>query len=243
MKKIITITLLLFLLLFSYSSQSQVSGYMGKRNIIKLGLFMKSTFLMPNRNGESGYFNFNDRYSIEYERVITRNKSIQFRATTFETLYKTKKYIWGYTEFDPSDPYLKMSCKTFGADFIFYQPLHIAPLGAYSSLGFDVIMTTADVDTAIINSFSDYGMYYPYYTKTNFTATHLGLNIKTGVKQIFFNCLSVDVNFQMGVIFSGNLTGTAEFNNDAEEYLRARIGNRLWGHYSWGVNCSVGYLF
>ncbi|MFZ4399213.1 MAG: hypothetical protein ACOYO1_04190 [Bacteroidales bacterium] len=243
--KLIT-TILFFLLLFSTKSYSQVSGYMGKRNVIKLGLFMKSSFVMPNKNGKSGYFKFNDRYSIEIERVITRNKSIQLRATTFETLYKTLDGTYGYS--DPNgDPLLKISCKDFGGDFILYKSSHIAPLGVYSSFGFDIITSTADVDTAVLNNnfqiYASDGYSSVRYTNTQFTTTHFGLNMKSGVKQIFFNCLSVDFNFQLGVIFSSDVTGETQFEYDYDKYLRSRIGNRLWGHYLWGVNCSIGYLF
>ncbi|NVN94183.1 MAG: hypothetical protein HXX18_02745 [Bacteroidetes bacterium] len=246
MKKIFILISILSLLLVSNISQSQVSGFMGKKNILKLGLFLKSSFVMPNKNGESGYFSFNDRYSIEFERVITRNKSIQLRATTFETLYKTLSGTYGYSD-DNADPLLKMSCKDFGADFIIYKSSHIAPLGVYGSFGFDVIISTVDVDTAILNNafqtYNDYGSSFPRYSNTQFTTTHFGLNMKSGVKQIFFNCLSIDFNFQLGVIFSGDVTNETKFENDYDKYLRNRIGNRLWGHYLWGVNCSVGYLF
>lgn len=242
MKKILIVTAVFFLFSLTQIAHSQVSGYMGKCNVLKLGLFMKSSFLMPNKNGKSGYFSFNDRYSLEYERVITRNKSIQFRVTSFETYYKTNQYIWGDSD-DIGNPLLKMSCKSFGADFIVYRPLHIAPLGVYSSFGIDVIFSKAAVDTALVNSYSNDGMNYLNYKNTEITTTHLGLNLKSGVKQIFFDCLSIDFNFQMGIIFSGNITGEAEMGDNAEEYIKGRIGNRLWGHYLWGVNCSIGYLF
>ena len=242
MKKILTIIIILFVTFYATTSQSQVSGFIGKRNVLQLGVFMKSSFVMPNRNGESGYFSFNDRYSIAYERVITRNKSIQLHATTFETFYKT----FGYKD-NASGSLLKMSCKAYGGDFLFYRTSHIAPLGTYISVGFDVIFTTADVDTAELNyGFQSYnydGTSTPGYSNTQFTTTHLGLNIKSGVKQIFFNCLSVDFNFQIGVIFSSDVTGETTFKDDYDKYLKSRIGNRLWGQYLWGVNCSVGYLF
>ncbi len=237
MKNTFLATSILFFLLLTNTSQSQVSGYMGKRNVVKLGLFMKSSFFMPNKNGESGYFSFNDRYSIEYERVITRNKSIQLRATTFETSYKT----WGY-EGNETAPLLKMSCKAFGSDFIMYQSSHIAPLGVYASFGFDVIVSTVDVDIDEINEHT-YGLTLFSYPKKELTTTHFGLNAKSGVKQILFNCLSIDFNFQIGCIFSENIVGNAQFEDNVEDYLKDRVGNRLWGHYLWGVNCSVGYLF
>ncbi len=242
MKHFISTSLIIFILLFTHSSYSQVSGYMGKRNVIKAGIFMKSSFIMPNRNGQSGYFSFNDRYTLEYERVITRNKSIQLRATTFETFYKTL----GYTQ-HTTDPLIKMSCKAIGGDFVLYKSSHIAPLGVYSGFGFDIIFSTADIDTAalnyLFNQISYDGTSSQRYTNTQISTTHLGLNLKSGVKQIFFNCLSVDFNFQMGVIFSDNITGEAKSEENIEDYIKGRIGNRLWGHYLWGVNCSVGYLF
>ena len=244
MKKIYTTIIIISLLFSTNTSHSQVSGFMGKKNILKLGLFMKSSFVMPNKNGESGYFSFNDKYSIEFERVITRNKSIQIHASSFETYYK----MFAYSD-NTTSPLLKMSCKSYGGDFVFYQSSHIAPLGTYASFGFDVIVSTADVNIDEINSNFSYYNYdeqsqseysYPY---KELTTTHLGLNMKSGVKQIFFNCMSIDFNFQLGVIFSENITGGTEFDNNVEDYIRGRIGNRLWGHYLWGVNCSVGYLF
>jgi len=241
MKKLIITTIVFFLFTFPQIGHSQVSGYMGKHNVLKLGLFMKSSFIMPNKNGKSGYFSFNDRYSIELEHVITRNKSIQLRASTFETFYKTL----GYSD-NESDPLIKMSCKAFGGDLILYRSSHIAPLGAYIAFGFDIISSTSDVDTAVINSIFNYlyedGTQKPGYTNTQISTTHFGLNMKSGVKQIFFNCLSVDFNFQLGVIFSDNIVGDVQKTN-AEDYLKGAVGNRLWGHYLWGVNCAVGYLF
>jgi hypothetical protein len=254
MKKIFTTTVFFSLLLLTYTSQSQVSGYMGKRNVLKLGLFMKSSFVMPNSNGESGYFSFNDRYSIAFERVLTRNKSIEIHATSFETFYK----MFEYTD-NESAPMYKMSCKAYGGDFLFYRSSHIAPLGAYTSVGFDVIVTTADVDMTEFKERYDYSSYgfedenqnWFTYSNNNISTTHLGLNMKSGAKQIFFNCLSVDFNFHVGVIFSENIVGESSFDNIGQgvfqerfdDYIKGRIGNRLWGHYLWGVNCSVGYLF
>lgn len=244
MKKLFTTIIIISFLLLTNTSYSQVSGFMGKKNILKLGLFMKSSFVMPNKNGESGYFSFNDKYSIEFERVITRNKSIQIHASSFETYYK----MLGYSD-NTTSPLLKMSCKSYGGDFVMYRSSHIAPLGAYTSVGFDVIVSTADVNIDEINSNYSYYNYedqsqskysYPY---KEIITTHMGLNMKSGVKQIFFNSLSIDFNFQLGVIFSENMTGGAEFKDNVEDYIKGRIGNRLWGHYLWGVNCSVGYLF
>ena len=229
---------ILLLLFFALSSQAQVSGYMGSRNVIKLALFMKSSFVMPNVNGKSGYFSFNDRFSLEYERVISRNKSLAFHVGSFETFYKT----YGYSDYE-SAPLLKMSCKTIGGDYIMYQASHLAPLGAYTSFGFDVIFSKAEVDTAAININSNGGNNYAKFSNTEISTIHLGLNLKSGVKQIFFNHLSLDFNFQLGVIFAENVTGNADFNNNPEEFIKGRIGNRLWGHYLWGVNCSLGYLF
>ena len=53
MKKIY-ITLVLFIITVSFS-YSQVSGYMGKRNVLKVGVFLKNSFVFPNRNGENGF--------------------------------------------------------------------------------------------------------------------------------------------------------------------------------------------
>ncbi|MCX6230879.1 MAG: hypothetical protein NTZ33_04990 [Bacteroidetes bacterium] len=238
MKIIIKPILLLFLILVAYCSQSQVSGFMGKKNVLSAAVFLKSSFVMPNKNGKSGYFSFNDRYSIAYERVITRNKSLQFHATTFETYYN----LTGYTDYETA-PMYKMSSIAFGGDFIMYQPSHLAPLGAYASFGFDVIISTVDVDTAYFNQLLQYALVFPLYSKTQYTTTHIGVNMKTGVKQIFFNCLSIDFNFQLGAILSGNISGTQEFEDKVEPYLDARVSNRLWGHYLWGVNCAIGYVF
>ena len=243
MKKIFATIIIISLLFITNTSHSQVSGFMGKKNVLKLGLFMKSSFVMPNKNGESGYFSFNDKYSIEFERVLTRNKSFQVHASGFNTYYKMLEYTDNL-----SGLLLKMNCMAFGGDFVMYRSSHIAPLGAYTSLGFDVIVSKSEVNISEINRMYLYSsdpldqprFSYPY---KELSTTHLGLNVKSGVKQIFFDCLSFDFNFQLGVIFSENMTGGAEFNENVEDYIRGRIGNRLWGHYLWGVNCAVGYLF
>jgi hypothetical protein len=241
MKKIKIVFLIIFLI--SNTLFSQVSGFQGKKNVIAASLFLKSSFVMPNKNGKSGYLSFNDRYSITYERVITRNKSLQIHATSFETQFELGLSPLNYFYFTstPSSQFQKMSCNAFGADYIIYAPSHLAPLGAYFSVGFDIINSTVDVDTALFNQYSQYNT-FPLYTNTSFTTTIGAANFKSGVKQIFFNRLSVDFNFHLGLVFS-NAWKSTSFDDDVEAYLKSKIGQRLWGHYLWGVNCAIGIVF
>jgi hypothetical protein len=244
MKKIKLIIFSLIIFLISNSVYSQVSGFQGKKNVIAASLFLKSSFYMPNKNGKSGYLSFNDHYSITYERVISRNKSIQFHATSFETNYDPELELGTYNYFTPKSnmPFQKMSCKAFGADILLYTSSHLAPLGAYASLGFDVFISTIDFDTAYYNKYETQTYLLPKFISPKMTTTTGGISFKSGVKQIFFNCISVDFNFQLGMILSKGWE-KANFNNEMEEYLKDKIKERLWGHYLWGVNCSVGFVF
>ncbi len=240
--KTLKIVLIIFIInIINNSITAQVSGFLGKKNVISGSLFMKSSFFMPNKNAQKGYFSFNDHYSLEFERVISRKHSIKLHATSFETKFNL------ISNDDFNDKYLHdFSAKAIGADFVWYKQSSIAPLGAYFSAGFDVFFCDISIDTTIANAGIDY-MYgwQERVTTTSLSLIHSGANIKTGVKQIFFNCISFDLNFQFGVILSESDIGSTEnnYNLNDEDIISKRVGTRLWGHYLWGVNCSVGFVF
>jgi hypothetical protein len=231
------IKLIILFCLLSANIFAQVSGFLGKKNIISANLFMKSSFVMPNKNGENGYFSFNDHYSLEYERVINRKNSIKFHVTSFESMYN----LFG-NSISIYDNINTFSTKGFGADYVIYRRNHIAPLGAYISVGFDVFMSNVNYDTAAIRSL------YPFdlnlINKNSANTIHFGGNFKSGIKQIFFKCISLDINFHMGLMAADYDKDSYSFNiNEIDSYIGKQIGVRLWGHYLWGVNCSVGYVF
>lgn len=232
--------ILVIISLFSINSYAQVSGFLGKKNIISGSLFMKSSFIMPNKNGKSGYFSFNDHYSLEYERVINRRSSVKLHMTSFESMFDLKLgSIYTY------DNYNSFTSKAFGADYVIYGNSYIAPLGAYLSGGFDVFFNNISIDTASRNNNIDILLGSPRFDFTECKAVHFGVNLKSGVKQIFFNCISLDINFQMGCIFSKPNIDDVYFDTltVTEDYIANKVGTRLWGHYLWGVNCSIGYVF
>jgi hypothetical protein len=237
MKTFKTLILIYFFTLLSVNVMAQVSGFLGKKNIISANLFIKSSFVMPNKNGENGYLSFNDHYSIEYERVINRRNSIKFHLTTFESMYN----LFG-NSINIYDNINTFSTKGFGADYVIYRRNYIAPLGAYISVGFDVFMSNVNYDTAVIRSL------YPFdlndLNKNSSNTIHFGGNFKSGIKQIFFKCISMDINFQLGLLAADYDDDSYAFNiNEIDSYIRKQVGVRLWGHYLWGVNCSVGYVF
>jgi hypothetical protein len=244
MKIIKTISLFIIISLLSTNGFTQISGYLGKKNIISGSLFMKSSFSMPNKTGKNGYFSFNDHYSLEYERVINRISSIKLHLTSFESRYN----IMGEEIVDLSE-LNTFSTKALGIDYLFYRNSYLAPLGIYFSAGFDVFLSDVNVDTASINNNYAYYLSGQRFEFDQINTVHLGLNFKSGVKQIFFNCISFDVNFQLGAIFAKPATVDYEFSGysdnsaTSEKYIKDVIGSRLWGHYAWGVNCSVGFVF
>lgn len=241
MKTIKTLVLIIIISLLSNNNYAQVSGFLGKKNIISGSLFMKSSFVMPNKNGKSGYFSFNDHYSIELERVINRRNSIKLHATSFESMYDLNSgNVYTVNNFNT------FSTKSLGADFIFYRKSYIAPLGAYISGGFDVFFSDVNIDTVSTNPDYDNFFNSPKFTFNQTNTVHFGANIKSGVKQIFFNCISLDINFQMGCIFSKPKMPDDSIYSGiiaSEEDIKTQIGTRLWGHYLWGVNCSLGFVF
>lgn len=243
--KTIKIVIIIFIFnILNSNISAQVSGFLGKKNVISGSLFMKSSFVMPNKNAQKGYFSFNDHYSLEFERVISRKHSIKIHITTFDTKFNL------VNNEDFNDQYLHdFSTKAFGFDYVWYKQSSIAPLGAYLSAGFDVFFCDVSIDTAIVNQ----GTYFYEYallgaqrvTTPTLSVMHAGANIKTGVKQIFFNCISFDLNFQIGAILTKSDIGDPvnNYNINDENVIKERVGTRLWGHYLWGVNCSVGFVF
>lgn len=236
MKTYKIIAIIVLISTISTTNYAQISGFLGKRNIISGSLFMKSSFVMPNKNGKSGYYNFNDHYSIEFERVINRRHSLKLHATYFESRFD----LLGLDEKDLL--YLnKFSTKAFGADYLIYRNSYIAPLGAYISFGFDVFLSNVNIDTAYLNN-----NYYDFLNNQRFSITnsntiHFGGNVKSGIKQIFFNCISFDFNFQLGLIAAES--DAESYISDEKTFIQNRIGERLWGHYFWGINCSIGFVF
>lgn len=244
MKTLRIIFTVLTISLFTFNGASQVSGFLGKKNVISASLFMKSSFIMPNKNAKNGYFSFNDHYSIEFERVINRRFSIKVHGTTFDTKFNL------VSNDNYNDQYLHdFSTKAIGMDFVWYKQSSLAPLGAYFSTGFDVFFNDVSIDTLKANlGTADYEYWLLGYQRVNtpnLSVIHAGINIKSGVKQIFFNCISFDLNFQLGAILTKSDLGEPvnNYNLGDENVIKERVGTRLWGHYLWGVNCSVGFVF
>ena len=232
------ITTILLLMCITGNIYAQVSGYRGKKNVISASLFMKNSFVMPNKNGEHGYFSYNDHYSIELERVINRKHSFKFHATTFKTKFMM------IADSDDKNFENSFSANAFGIDYLWYKPSSIAPLGAYFSAGFDIFQCNVNIDTVKLNTMVNNYYISSYINSNNYSILHYGANIKSGVKQIFFNCLSLDINFQLGFIFSKtDIFSTSDSYELTEKLIDERVGTRLWGHYTWGVNCSLGFVF
>ncbi len=258
MKKIY-ITLVLFIITVSFS-YSQVSGYMGKRNVLKVGVFLKNSFVFPNRNGENGFMSFNDKYSFEFERVINRKQSLLLHASYFQTKLSFKDVDGkpsrlisdGFSNYEltyPSEEYMpEMDGFGFGIDYRIYKTSHLAPLGAYVSFGVDYFLLDAVINKIEYYQLEDYenpdNLSMPESQRGVF-----GVNMKWGTQQVFFDKITFESSFHLGFLFagigkefdysySGGLVQTE--NND---FLKYQMARRMFAHYLWGVTFSVGYLF
>ena len=227
---------------------------MGKRNVLKVGVFLKNSFEFPNRNGENGFMSFNDKYSLEFERVINRKQSVLIHASYFQTKLSfiglsnipQRLTLVGFNNYyqiscPPSDYMPEMDGLGFGVDYRIYKTSHLAPLGAYISFGVDYFLLDA-----VINKIEYYQL-GANENPDNFSMPEsqrgaFGVNVKWGIQQVFFNKIAFESSFHLGFLLAG-IGKEFDYSYSGElDFLKYQMARRMFSHYLWGVTFSVGYL-
>jgi hypothetical protein len=149
MKKTLILLLLSCSVFYAYS---QPSGYLGKRNNVSYSSFVFVPIAQIALGNDVGFINYT--HSFNFERTISKNKSLGFRYQRFSSAvniegevqeflrtddefynyYSYNSYYGSGNKYDKINEKFNLNVSVFAFDYIFYNSGWIAPLGPYKKV-------------------------------------------------------------------------------------------------------------
>ncbi len=206
----------LFLFAFQLLS-AQVSGYMGKRLILKFDTYTIPYFPIENtRNYPINHFPVRKNIGVEY--VVGRNSLIGL------------SYAFNSTQFHYSDDFGKLNNNGLSFSFSSYQSKHgIAPIGKFYQFRLNYFKSEYSIR---VNDY--YGM---RQTKKTGETQNFILGIVVGNSGVLFDRLLYSYGLQFGYRL-GTLISVILEPDEAVEYSvnRRNLFNEFWGiHFGLGL--------
>lgn len=253
-----TIFCILPLLVFSNCclNAQDAPGYLGKRFTVAYYASMFPNFKYESYNkdfDEQHLFALNLRNNFEAEYVLTRNMSVGADYRFLKT--GTMIDIWNYSESDPDyypslDGYLNIKSSMAGVHVTFYkwQRGFIAPLGGYSKLGLNYMVSNGVAGTTDVSPSSSKYVRYAYEPVKSIVFT-----AGFGYQNIIFNYMTFNFGVDIGInskgwgplIQNGFEPGNINDQYDTEEGIQDGIdamNARLASMLLLNINVGLGFI-
>ena len=229
--------LFLYLLINSFNSFGQASGYMGKKFLITGEVSFFNALFNPNHNMNQGLnkLSFNFRSTTDLDYVVARNGTI---GATFDVFYTGIKYNWNsdtYSELmvpgiEDRFDHARIFGYGYGINYKIYRnpsKAGIAPIGSYAK--FDIML----LDIRIRPFDKNGGVVMGTFQDRFFTPA---ISITLGRQRILWDFLVLRTGLQIGFVPFGispylqSLDKGIERGNQQQD-LRANAEARLMTYY------------
>lgn len=244
------VVVLAIALLIGISGFSQNPGYQGKKATLAVGV--SAMPIIGFLASEESLFDFNQKFSIRGEYAVTRKIAVGFLFERINDIVMLQNYSETgsnpYVDFTVGQGGIPSSYpqtfesaanfygNTYGGFVKFY---HMGS-GAINPLGRYIIVELKNTSLTV----DDDGRYYNSEPRELYNLNSVGAAIGMGVENIYFDRVTFDFSFTLGLNQAG-MRGVKE----EEEYFTAggnpmikQIESKMFSDYLLQTRISVGYL-